>query len=81
MRSGPSGLRVVVLVIQPLTTSVWPVRIGVISEPMMTISTSFSAMSCFFIRALSSTLAVAWMPTFLPIRSRAVRTGFFGREK
>ena len=69
------------LVIQPLTTSVWPVRIGVISEPMMTISTSFSAMSCFFISAFSSTLAVAWMPTFLPTRSLGVRTGFLGSEK
>ena len=81
MRSGPSTFSVVVLVIQPLTTSVWPVRIGVISEPMMTISTSFSAMPCFFISAFSSTLAVAWMPTFLPTRSLAVRTGFLGSEK
>ena len=81
MRSGPSGFRVVVLVIHPLTTSVWPVRIGVISEPMITISMSFSAISCFFISAFSSTLAVAWMPTFLPIRSLGVFTGFLGSEK
>ena len=41
-RSGPSTLSAVVLVSQPVTTSTCPVSSGIMSEPMVTICTSFA---------------------------------------
>jgi len=48
---------------------------------IVTISTSFSGMLFFASSARNRITPVAWMPTFLPIRSLGSRIGFFYSEK
>ena len=69
------------LVSQPVTTSTCPVISGIMSEPMVTICTSFASILFFASSARSRITPVAWMPTFLPGKSAGVRTGFFCSEK
>jgi len=77
----PSTFIAEVLVSQPVTQSTWPVSTGDMSAPSVTICTSLSGILFLASSARSRMMPVAWIPTFLPIKSFGSRMGFFFNEK
>ena len=55
---------------QPVITSTWPVLRGSVSEPITCTWTCSRGSWYFAMTALMSGRAVAWIPIFLPTKSR-----------